>query len=243
MNYNELAFFTGLFGSIHCVGMCGPLAFAVPSFHKNRWLIIFDKLVYNLGRTLTYTLLGILIGLIGRQLWLAGIQSSVSILTGIFIILAASSRLLKISYGNGKLASKIVQPFNNLLSYAMRHKAGHLITGILNGFLPCGFVYLAMAGALNTGSVMASAEYMLFFGLGTLPLMLAAMVSTGLAGPAFRRKINKTIPFVMLGLGVWFILRGLNLNIPYLSPEKVNEGVEVCFRLRAGMTNSGSSPE
>ncbi|WP_306550044.1 sulfite exporter TauE/SafE family protein [Daejeonella sp.] len=236
MNYNELAFFTGLFGSIHCVGMCGPLAFAVPSFHKNRWLIILDKLVYNLGRTLTYTLLGIIIGLIGRQLWLAGIQSSLSILTGVFIILAASSRILKISFGNGKWVSKMVQPFNKLLSYAMRHKAGHLITGILNGFLPCGFVYLAMAGALNTGSVMSSAQYMFFFGLGTLPLMLAAMVSTGLAGLAFRRRINKAIPFAMLGLGVWFILRGLNLDIPYLSPEKVNEGVEVCFRIKSGMT-------
>jgi sulfite exporter TauE/SafE len=243
MNYNELAFFTGLFGSIHCVGMCGPLAFAVPSFHKNRWLIILDKLVYNLGRTLTYTLLGIIIGLIGRQLWLAGIQSSLSILTGVFIILAASSRILKISFGNGKWVSKMVQPFNKLLSYAMRHKAGHLITGILNGFLPCGFVYLAMAGALNTGSVMSSAQYMFFFGLGTLPLMLAAMVSTGLAGHAFRRRINKAIPFAMLGLGVWFILRGLNLDIPYLSPEKVNEGVEVCFRIKSGMTYSGSGPE
>jgi hypothetical protein len=243
MNYNELAFFTGLFGSIHCVGMCGPLAFAVPSFHKNRWLIILDKLVYNLGRTLTYTLLGIIIGLIGRQLWLAGIQSSLSILTGVFIILAASSRILKISFGNGKWVSKMVQPFNKLLSYAMRHKAGHLITGILNGFLPCGFVYLAMAGALNTGSVMSSAQYMFFFGLGTLPLMLAAMVSTGLAGLAFRRRINKAIPFAMLGLGVWFILRGLNLDIPYLSPEKVNEGVEVCFRIKSGMTYSGSSRE
>ena len=69
MNYNELAFFTGLFGSIHCIGMCGPLAFAVPSIHQQRWLIIFDKLIYNLGRTLTYTLLGVLIGLAGQQLW------------------------------------------------------------------------------------------------------------------------------------------------------------------------------
>ncbi len=236
MNYNELAFLIGLFGSLHCVGMCGPLAFAIPSFHNNRWLIIFDKLVYNLGRTLTYTLLGIIIGLIGRQFWLAGIQSSVSILTGIFIILAASSRILKISSGNWNWVSKMVQPFNKLLSYAIRHKAGHLITGVLNGFLPCGFVYLALAGALNTGSVMSSAQYMLFFGLGTFPLMMAAMVSTGLAGPVFRRRINKIIPFVMLGLGVWFILRGLNLDIPYLSPKNINEGVEVCFRIRSGIT-------
>ena len=233
MNYNELAFFTGLFGSIHCVGMCGPLAFAIPSFHENRWMIIFDKLVYNLGRTLTYTFLGIIIGLIGRQFWLAGIQSSVSILTGVFIILAACSRMLKISFGNWKWISKMVQPFNKLISYAIRHKAGHLIIGILNGFLPCGFIYLALAGALNTGNVMYSAQYMLFFGLGTLPLMLAAMVSVGLVGPSFRRRINKAIPFVMLALGVWFILRGLNLDIPYLSPENINEGVEICFQLAA----------
>jgi sulfite exporter TauE/SafE len=177
--------------------------------------------------------LGIIIGLIGRQFWLAGIQSSVSILTGVFIILAACSRMLKISFGNWKWISKMVQPFNKLISYAIRHKAGHLIIGILNGFLPCGFVYLALAGALNTGNVMYSAQYMLFFGLGTLPLMLAAMVSVGLVGPSFRRRINKAIPFVMLALGVWFILRGLNLDIPYLSPENINEGVEICFQLAA----------
>lgn len=234
MSYNELAFFTGLFGSMHCIGMCGPLAFAVPSFHKQRWLIIFDKLVYNLGRTLTYTILGLIIGLAGRQLWLAGMQQSISILTGIFIIFAATSRLLKISVRTGAWASGLVQPFNRLLAYALQHKAGHLIIGILNGFLPCGFVYLAMAGALNTGSIAASAEYMFWFGIGTLPLMMAAMVSTGLAGPVFRRQINKGIPYVMIGLGVWFVLRGLSLDIPYLSPPKVEAGVEVCFRTLSG---------
>ena len=228
MNYNELAFFTGLFGSIHCIGMCGPLAFAVPSIHQQRWLIIFDKLIYNLGRTLTYTLLGVLIGLAGQQLWLAGMQQTISILTGVFIILAATSRILKLSIGNGVWFSGFVQSFNKLLGYALRHKAGHLIVGILNGFLPCGFVYLAMAGALNTGSVIASAQYMFFFGIGTLPLMMAAMVSTGFAGPLFRRRINKTIPFLMLVLGFWFVLRGFNLDIPYLSPPKMDTGVEVC---------------
>ena len=233
MNYYELAFFTGLFGSIHCIGMCGPLAFAVPSFHQQRWLIIFDKLVYNLGRTLTYTLLGLIIGLAGRQLWLAGMQQSISILTGVLIIFAATSRLLKISMGNGTWFSGIVQPFNRLLAYSLQHKAGHLITGMLNGFLPCGFVYLAMAGALNTGSVLGSAQYMFLFGMGTLPLMMAAMVSSGFAGPSIRQRINKAIPFVMLGLGVWFVLRGLNLDIPYLSPPKVEAGVEVCFRVGA----------
>lgn len=228
MNYNELAFFTGLFGSIHCVGMCGPLAFAIPSFRGSALLILLDKLVYNIGRTLTYTVLGLIIGLIGQQLWLAGVQSSLSILTGVFIIVAASFRIFKISLGSGKLATKMTQPFNKLISSAIKHKSGHLITGVLNGLLPCGFVYLALAGALNTGNSISAAQYMLFFGLGTLPLMFIAMVSTSFIGPIFRRRINNAIPVVMLLLGSWFVLRGLHLDIPYLSPKKVESGVEIC---------------
>lgn len=228
MNPNELAFFTGLFGSIHCVGMCGPLAFAVPSFHKQAWMIVFDKIIYNLGRTISYTFLGIIIGLAGRQLWLADMQQGVSILTGIMIILAAGSRIFKLSMGKENWSARIMKPFNRLLTYSLQHKSGHLITGVLNGFLPCGFVYLAMAGALNTGSVPASAAYMFWFGMGTLPLMLAAMISTGFAGPLFRRRINKTMPYLMLCLGAWFVLRGLSMNIPYLSPPVQNSGVEVC---------------
>jgi hypothetical protein len=228
MNYNELAFFTGLFGSIHCVGMCGPLAFAIPSFREQPWLILFDKLVYNIGRTLTYTVLGLIIGLIGQQLWLAGVQQSLSIVTGIFIILAALSRIFNVSFSKGQLATRMIQPFNRLLSYALKHKSGHLIIGILNGLLPCGFVYLAIAGAINTGNSISAGQYMMFFGLGTMPLMFIAMVSTSFAGPIFRRRINKAIPMLMLALGLWFILRGLNLDIPYLSPKKVETGVEVC---------------
>ena len=225
----ELAFFTGLFGSIHCVGMCGPLAFSVPSFHKQGWLIIFDKLIYNLGRIFSYILLGFIIGLAGRQLWLAGMQQTISILTGILIIFAASSRILKLSLNKGTLSMKVMKPINQILIYSLQHKYGHLITGILNGFLPCGFVYLAMAGALNTGSVLGSGTYMFWFGLGTLPLMLVAMISTGFAGPLFRRRANKVIPYFMLCLGIWFVLRGLNMNIPYLSPPKEKNGIEICI--------------
>lgn len=228
MSYNELAFFTGLFGSIHCIGMCGPLALAIPGFNKEVWMMVFDKFVYNIGRTITYTLLGLLIGLLGKQLWLAGMQQSISILTGVFIILAASSRILKLSIGKRDWLSGLVQPFNKILSYALRNKAGHLMIGILNGFLPCGFVYLALAGALNTGNVLSSGQYMFWFGIGTLPLMMIAMVSTSFAGPIVRRRINKAIPYAMLCLGAWFILKGMNLDIPYLSPPKMDNGVEVC---------------
>lgn len=219
MSSNEIAFFIGLFGSVHCIGMCGPLAFAVPINGGGMWLLVWDKLVYNMGRTISYTLLGLLTGLIGKQLWLAGLQQWISILSGIFIVAVATTRLFKLSVGKGQLAAKVLAPFNRLLGYALTRRAGHLIIGMLNGFLPCGFVYLALVGAVNTTSVLSAAQYMFWFGTGTLPLMLAATVSTGFAGLALRRKFNYVIPYFMLCLGLWFIVRGMQLDISYLSPE------------------------
>jgi len=115
-----------------------------------------------------------------------------------------------------------------LLNYALKHKAGHLIVGLLNGFLPCGFVYLALVGAINTESPLTAAAYMFWFGAGTFPLMLLATVSAGFVGPVIRRRINKAMPYLMVFLGIWFILRGLNLDIAYLSPQKQALGVPVC---------------
>ncbi len=228
MNNLEIAFFIGLFGSIHCIGMCGPLAFAIPSIQNKWWLIVADKLLYNFGRVITYSFLGLLIGLIGKQLWLLGLQQGVSLLSGVLIIMAALSRLFKISMKNSKLMIRILSPITRLLNYALQHRAGHFIVGILNGFLPCSFVYLAMVGAINTSSPLASAQFMFWFGIGTFPLMLLATISSSFVGKVARRRINKVIPYFMLCLGVWFILRGMNLNIPYLSPALQASGTNVC---------------
>lgn len=214
-----LAFFIGLFGSLHCIGMCGPLAFSVPSYHSGRWLILLDKLVYQFGRIISYSILGVLTGFIGKQLWLSGLQQSLSIISGVLIVMAACQRLFKrVRIRNA--SSAILIPFNKLFGYALRHKANHLIIGMLNGLLPCGFVYLALAGAINTGNIAGSATYMFFFGLGTLPLMFAAAFSMSIAAPVFRRRVNTFIPLLMLCLGIWFVLKGLTLDIPYLSPPK-----------------------
>lgn len=225
MSNTELAFFIGLFGSVHCVGMCGPLAFAVPVMRQGWYNLVFDKFIYQLGRTLSYMLLGLIIGAIGRQIWLAGLQQIISLLSGVLILIAAFSRLFRFSILNNK-SSFLLKPFNRLFGYALKHKANHLIIGVINGFLPCGFVYLALAGALNTGSIPKAVNYMFWFGSGTLPLMFIAAVSTGFAGPMVRNRINKVIPYLMLCLGFWFILRGMELNIPYLSPAKAASTVE-----------------
>jgi sulfite exporter TauE/SafE len=218
MDDQRLAFMIGLLGSVHCVGMCGPLAFAVPSLKPGWAYLLWDKFSYQSGRIISYCLLGIFIGLAGRQVWLAGIQQGVSILTGVLILLAAASRLFKFSVTNPNAV--FLKPFNKLFGYALQHKANHLIIGMINGLLPCGFVYLAMAGALNTGSVNTAVTYMFYFGLGTTPLMLIAAISMGFTSMRIRQKINQAVPYLMLCLGVWFICRGMELNIPYISPAK-----------------------
>jgi len=219
MSNNTLAFFIGLFGSIHCIGMCGPLALAIPA-SENKWLLIFDKILYNSGRVLTYTLLGLLIGFAGRQLWIYGLQQAVTLLSGLLIILAGVTRLFKLRAARNGPLSRLFSPINKWLIYALQHRYGNFAVGAINGLLPCGFVYLALAGAVNTALPLTAAQYMFCFGLGTFPLMLIAMVSTGFFNPAVRRRINSAVPYLMVCLGFWFILRGMNLNIPYLSPAK-----------------------
>jgi hypothetical protein len=228
MTNNEVAFFIGLFGSVHCIGMCGPLAFAVPTVNNKWWLIVADKVVYNLGRVITYSFLGLVIGFIGKQFWIYGLQQGVSLASGLLIIVAGFSRLFKIKMKDSRIMTAVLSPVNRLLNYALRHHAGHLVIGLLNGFLPCGFVYLALLGAINASSPFASAQFMFWFGAGTFPLMLIATVSSGFIGLPMRRKINRAMPYLMVCLGFWFVIRGLNMNIPYLSPAKQATGVSTC---------------
>lgn len=218
MSAYQIAFYIGLFGSIHCIGMCGPLAFAIPTGDKRRWLFVWDKFVYQLGRIISYSLLGLLIGLIGKQLWLLGLQRGVTIASGVLILAAASSRLFKLSFINSQRGNRFFLAINRMVVYAVNHRWGHIFIGMLNGLLPCGFVYLALAGAINTSSAGNAMQYMFWFGLGTLPLMFLATVGSGFINLNVRRKLNMVVPYFMILLGSWFILRGLSLDIPYLSP-------------------------
>jgi sulfite exporter TauE/SafE len=225
MNHLHLAFLIGLFGSLHCVGMCGPLAFAIDSKGENKWVMISQKLGYNFGRTLSYALLGLLIGLLGKQLWIAGVQQAISIITGAIIVFVSLPKIFAFFDFNINFENPFQQHINQLIGKAISLKTGHFIVGILNGFLPCGFVYLALATAVNTNSVLQSGLFMFFFGLGTIPLMLTAMLGVNFAKPQLRLQINKVLPVLTICLGFWFILRGLNLDIPYLSVAVVNDGV------------------
>ena len=225
MSNDKLAFFIGLLGSLHCIGMCGPLAFAIPMNQPGVGYLLLNKFTYQLGRIISYCMLGAIVGLLGQQVWQAGFQRGVSLLTGALVLLAGLSRLMEWRITQ-KTPSVFLKPFHRLFNYAFHHKANHLIIGMINGVLPCGFVYLALAGAIGTGNLIDSVSYLFWFGAGTTPLMFAATVTAGLAGMKFRKSLNKLMPFMMLLIGLWFIFRGLELDIPFLSPQPVGLALE-----------------
>jgi len=216
------AFVVGLFGSLHCIGMCGPITLALPGFQNHLPRVVSSRLLYNLGRTLTYAFMGAVIGLAGEGISLAGAQRWLSIVSGVLLIVivlipvSVSSRfqLLKPAYSFTEYLKK---KFGRLLKTSSVSSV--FLIGILNGFLPCGLVYVALAGALATGGLVEGTLYMAFFGIGTIPLMFAFSVFGQFIGVNVRRKFNKIVPVFIVLLGVIFILRGLNLGIPYISPK------------------------
>ena len=111
------------------------------------------------------------------------------------------------------IKSKIIKLFNN------KSSSSFFTIGLLNGFLPCGLVYIALAGALSAGDVLKGILFMVMFGFGTLPAMLVASVAGGFINIGIRKKMTRLIPVFTLVFAVIFILRGLNLGIPYVSPK------------------------
>lgn len=229
MSTNYLAFFMGLLGSLHCVAMCGPLLLALPTSGKEHKQIVFNRIIYQIGRVLTYSALGLAIGFISVGAQYKGWQQALSILSGVLLVsMGLFTFFGTYSISLVKYQQKLFAPLFKKIGYWLYKPGGNFIAGILNGFLPCGMVYMALATALNTGSAIGGGKFMLLFGLGTLPLMLL----TGLAGSYIKRvipfKLSTWLPTLFLIMGVWFILRGANLDIPYLSPLIYPEGMITC---------------
>jgi uncharacterized protein len=216
------ALLIGFAGSFHCVGMCGPITVALPVTGKNTASFFIDRLFYNLARIFSYMLMGALFGMLGGRVTMAGLQQSLSIFLGVLILAAV---LLPLKYRNILLGYPLIVNMVSRLKSAMgtllkrKDKTSLLILGILNGFLPCGFVYIGIAGAAAAGDTIKGMLFMLLFGLGTLPAMLIVSFFGKVINNNIRRKLARTIPFLAALLALVFILRGLNLGIPYISPK------------------------
>ena len=218
----------GLLGSFHCVGMCGPIAFMLPVSRDNEIKKFFQIFLYHAGRLLAYSSIGLAFGIVGKSLNLFGFQQQVSIIIGVLMIAVILLPAAKFQKYNFSLPLyKVIGKIKSSLGAALKKKSPDTFftIGFLNGFLPCGLVYMAVFGAIATGSMIQSGLYMLLFGLGTIPLMTTAVYFGGMLNGIMRQRIRKLIPIAVVVIGVLFILRGLGLGIPYVSPSQDKEKI------------------
>ncbi|WP_348810945.1 sulfite exporter TauE/SafE family protein [Flavobacterium maritimum] len=219
------AFIFGLISSLHCIGMCGPIALMLPVDRNNPVKKTTQIITYHLGRLFAYGTIGLIFGLIGKGFFLAGMQQKLSIFIGISIIVVIliPERIFA-RYNFSKPVFKVISKIKTKLGSQFKNRSyKSLFTiGLLNGFLPCGMVYVALFGAIAMQSAGFGVLYMVLFGLGTVPLMSSVVYLNSFLTIPVRNKIQKAIPYVGVLIGVLFILRGLGLGIPYVSPTNMS---------------------
>jgi uncharacterized protein len=212
------AFLLGLVGSLHCVGMCAPIALALPYAREQRYLLLFQTLQYNFGRAFTYAFQGCLLGFLGQGLLWAGLQQFLSIALGLVFVGIAlwSFFLLNDKRKNVLSATPFFQvsvvKIKSLFNKILRGHRSHFLLGVVNGILPCGLVYWALATSVLMFSPVKSAAFMFFFGVGTMPLMIATIIGSRFVNRRVVAQFYKLIPVYQLLLGFLLIGRGLMLD-------------------------------
>lgn len=208
----------GFFGSLHCIGMCGPLALAFCDRPKAG---LFQRLAvtlsYNLGRVVTYGILGVLFGLMGSIIIIADLQKVISIVIGIVFITAFIFSVdIDKSLSRMPVGKRMIQQVHLFLSSMIKtgKRRSPFILGMVNGLLPCGLVYVAIAGALTVGGFLEGGLFMMLFGLGTIPAMGVLTMSVQMATVSVRARIRRIVPFVTLAFGIFLIYRGIVIDMP-----------------------------
>nr|WP_314834850.1 sulfite exporter TauE/SafE family protein [uncultured Flavobacterium sp.] len=219
------AFIFGLISSLHCIGMCGPIALMLPVDRNNPAKKTTQIITYHSGRLTAYGTIGLIFGLLGKGFFLAGIQQQLSIFIGIaMIVIVLVPERIFAKYNFSKPVFKLISKIKTTLGSQFKNKSYKSLytIGLLNGFLPCGMVYVALFGAIAMQSASYGVLYMILFGLGTVPLMSSVVYLNSFLTLSFRNKIQKAIPYVAILIGILFILRGLGLGIPYVSPTNMS---------------------
>lgn len=219
------AFIFGLISSLHCIGMCGPIAMMLPVDRSNPAKKVVQIMLYQMGRLSAYATLGLVFGILGKGFYMAGIQQSISIIVGIFMItIAVVPERIFMKYNFSKPVYKVISNVKSSLGNQFKRKSPDALftIGLLNGFLPCGLVYAALFGAIAMQNVTLSVTYMLLYGLGTIPMMSAVVYISNILSTPVRSKMQKMIPIVTVIIGTLFILRGLGLDIAYISPSNLS---------------------
>lgn len=219
------AFIFGLISSLHCIGMCGPIAMMLPVDRSNQAKKTLQIFTYHLGRLSAYGTIGFIFGLLGKGFSLAGIQQELSIFLGVAMItIVLVPEKIFMSHNFSKPIFSVISKIKTSLGSQFKNKSYQSLftIGLLNGFLPCGMVYVALFGAVAMQSPSFGVLYMILFGLGTIPMMSSVVYLNSFLTLPFRNKIQKVIPYVAVCIGILFILRGLGLGIPYISPNTMS---------------------
>jgi hypothetical protein len=202
--------------------MCGPIAFLLPVDRSNSIRKMTQIFTYHFGRLLAYGLIGLFFGLIGKSLYIFGLQQQLSIAIGILMIVAVlvPTQLIN-KFKPFQPIYRIISKVKSALGKSLKKKTADtfLTIGFLNGFLPCGLVYMAVFASLATEQALMGSTYMVLFGLGTIPLMTSAIYLGKFLNTKVKQNIQKAIPVFVVLIGVLFVLRGLGLGIPYISPS------------------------
>jgi uncharacterized protein len=210
----------GIISSAHCIGMCGPLSLALPISNLSPAKKLLALFTYNFGRIITYSLMGLLFGLAGRKIYIAGLQQKFSIVLGVVIVILVIQYYVFRETNQPSFIKKIYQPIQQWIFklWGNPHKKNYFLLGMANGLLPCAMVYIAIAGALSTGNVSDAVMFMAMFGAGTLPAMMIFTYAGSFLKLSARNNIKKAMPYLFAAMAVLLILRGMNLGIPFISP-------------------------
>ena len=231
MSFGEIlvaGFLLGATGSLHCIGMCGPLSLVLPTASLSTKQKFLSLSLYQVGRILTYIVIGICFGLTGQLVRIAGFQQWFSVIAGSIILLIALSYFFTKANFHfipfQKFYNWVQSSILNILNKYSGYKS-FILLGLANGLLPCGMVYLALAMALSVSNLSHSILFMASFGAGTYPAMMLAGFGLRMINPQLRASFRKIVPIVVALTGILLILRGITVDL---------NSIGIAYKLEAG---------
>ena len=213
------AFVIGLFGSLHCVGMCGPVMLAFSGVNQKP----LGFLMYHSGRIISYMLIGLILGGIGSFVSVLKIQQLSSLVLGIVILLLYGIPRFRSNIERFYYNSKFYSLIKRVIATNLSMRRRWFISGVANGFFPCGLTYVAAAGAVLMTNFGEGLLFMLLFGLGTIPALLMLQFSGNFLLKRFKHFIPRTLHIVALLSGLIMVYRATLMSFPDFD-AKVREG-------------------
>lgn len=216
------ALITGLIGSLHCAGMCGPLVCAMPIDKRTPAAEGMGLLVYNTGRIVAYGLLGFFMGMGGALVlnltgvWFAYVAGALLVALGVYKLVRGGTREMPMPVFMRKWMGCLFRTRSPLVLPLL---------GLLNGFIPCGVVYAALAGASVTASPWQGGLYMLVFGLATWPALFSGYYLAARISQKVRKYYRPAGAVFLCLLGILLWVRALQQPVPRAAQDGV---IPVC---------------